>query len=60
MRKTCQRAVQTAVAMMCAAVWLACIVRPAQADDVLHILGASNAAGAFEVLDHVADLGGYY
>ncbi len=57
---TVMRAARAALAIVCAAGALAWPARPAQADDVLHVLGASNAAGAFEVLDHVADLAGYF
>jgi NitT/TauT family transport system substrate-binding protein len=39
---------------------LALTARPAVADDVLNVVGASNAAGAFEVLDHVAQGAGFF
>jgi NitT/TauT family transport system substrate-binding protein len=44
----------------CAALAFAWMPRPALADDTLHVLGASNAAGFFEVLDHVADQAGFF
>ena len=60
MTGTLMRAARTAIAIACAAGVLAWPARPAQADDVLHVLGASNAAGAFEVLDHVAEEAGFF
>ncbi len=39
---------------------LALLARPAAADDTLTIIGAASPAGFYEVLDHVANLAGYF
>jgi NitT/TauT family transport system substrate-binding protein len=44
----------------CTALLLAFAPRPAAADDTLTVIGASTTAGFYEVLDHVAELAGFY
>jgi NitT/TauT family transport system substrate-binding protein len=46
--------------LACAMAAFALAPGPALADDILNVVGASNAAGAFEVLDHVAQGAGFF
>jgi NitT/TauT family transport system substrate-binding protein len=48
------------IAFVAAAIAVASLALPARADDTLTIIGGANQAGAFEVLDHVAQYGGFY
>jgi NitT/TauT family transport system substrate-binding protein len=47
-------------ALLLLALVLAGVAQPARADDTLTVIGGANQAGFFEVLDHVAQYGGYY
>jgi NitT/TauT family transport system substrate-binding protein len=52
--------VRFAVASLALVVALVAFSRPARADDTLTVIGGSTQAGFFEVLDHVAQYGGFY
>jgi NitT/TauT family transport system substrate-binding protein len=60
MTETRRRIARTILAAACAVLALACLPRPAVADDTLSVMGASNTAGFFEVLDHVAEEAGFF
>jgi NitT/TauT family transport system substrate-binding protein len=45
---------------VCAGVLLALLASPVLADDHLTVIGGSSPAGFFEVIDHVAELGGFF
>jgi NitT/TauT family transport system substrate-binding protein len=47
-------------ALVLLALVLAGVAQPARADDTLTVIGGSSQAGFFEVLDHVAQYGGFY
>jgi NitT/TauT family transport system substrate-binding protein len=47
-------------ALLSIALLLAGTALPAAADDTLTVIGASTTAGFYEVLDHVAELAGFY
>jgi NitT/TauT family transport system substrate-binding protein len=55
-----RRLARILVSAACAALALAWLPRPVLADDTLHVLGASNGAGFFEVIDHVAQEAGFF
>jgi NitT/TauT family transport system substrate-binding protein len=48
------------IVLVAASVALASAALPARADDTLTIIGGASQAGFFDVLDHVAQLGGFY
>jgi ABC-type nitrate/sulfonate/bicarbonate transport system substrate-binding protein len=60
MTRTRSRIARILASAACAALVFAWAPRPALADDTLNVLGASNGAGFYEVLDHVADEAGFF